>query len=91
MEHPIDRAARVVGTQAAIAKGLNVSKTAVSQWKRQDGQVPAEHCPIIEEMTRGAVRCEELRPDIRWDVLRNKRGAKRARAANSPAMEPAHA
>ncbi len=91
MEHPIDRAARIVGTQAAIAKGLNVSKTAVSQWKRPNGQVPAEHCPIIEEMTRGEVRCEELRPDIRWGVLRSRRGARRTQVAQMDSLEAAHA
>ena len=70
MEHPIDRAARIVGTQAAIAKGLNVSKTAVSQWKDEGRRVPAEHCPLIERATKGLVTCEELRPDVAWDVLR---------------------
>ena len=91
MEHPIDRVARIVGTQTVIAKGLNVSKTAVSQWKRPGGQVPAEYCPLIEEMTYGAVRCEELRPDIRWDVLRGKRGMKRAQSGRTPPLESAHA
>lgn len=91
MTHPVDRAVGIVGTQALLATALGVSKGAVGQWKEDGRRVPAEHCPVIEEMTRGAVRCEELRPDIRWDVLRNKRGAKRARAAKPSAMEAAHA
>ena len=32
--------------------------------------IPAEHCPAIERATGGAVRCEELRPDVAWSVLR---------------------
>lgn len=91
MEHPIDRAARIVGTQAGIAKALNVTKAAVSQWKGAGGQVPAEHCPLIEEMTKGAVRCEDMRPDIRWDVLRGKRSRGAAKSVQQPAPSPAGA
>lgn len=32
--------------------------------------VPAEHCPAIERATNGQVRCEDLRPDVDWAVLR---------------------
>lgn len=42
----------------------------LSQWKNGGRQVPAERCPQIERATGGAVRCEELRPDVAWDVLR---------------------
>lgn len=73
MTHALDRATGIVGSQSVLAAALGVSKGAVSQWKEEGRRVPAEHCPIIEEMTRGAVRCEDLRPDIRWDVLRAKR------------------
>lgn len=38
-------------------------------WKSR-GNVPAEHCPAIERATGGKVRCEELRPDVAWEVLR---------------------
>jgi DNA-binding transcriptional regulator YdaS (Cro superfamily) len=33
--------------------------------------VPADRCPVIERETGGAVRCEELRPDVDWAYLRN--------------------
>lgn len=69
-KHPIDRAAHVVGSQTALAVVLGVSKGAVSQWKEEGRQVPAEHCPAIEKATDGQVRCEDLRPDIEWSVLR---------------------
>jgi hypothetical protein len=47
-----------------------ISKGAVSQWKLPGRQVPAEHCPAIERLTGGEVRCEDLRPDVDWAYLR---------------------
>ncbi|MDB5963863.1 MAG: putative antitoxin of bacterial toxin-antitoxin system, YdaS/YdaT, partial [Polaromonas sp.] len=32
------------------------------------------HCPSCERLTNGAVTCEELRPDVAWDVLRMQAG-----------------
>lgn len=40
-------------------------------WKQRQN-VPAEYCPAIERATGGMVRCEELRPDVEWDVLRQQ-------------------
>ncbi|WP_019700416.1 helix-turn-helix domain-containing protein [Paracidovorax oryzae] len=70
MEHPIAKAARIVGSQRALAAALGVTKGAVWQWKEDDRQVPAEHCPHIERLTSGNVRCEDLRPDVDWGYLR---------------------
>lgn len=78
MEHPIDAAARVVGSQKALADLLGVTRAAVGQWKEEGRRVPAEHCPVIERETGGKVRCEELRPDVAWDVLRMQAGAEAA-------------
>jgi DNA-binding transcriptional regulator YdaS (Cro superfamily) len=72
--HALDKAAEIIGSQTALANLLKVSKGAVSQWKEPGRRVPAEHCPLIERATGGAVRCEELRPDIAWDVLRMQAG-----------------
>lgn len=70
MQHPIQKAADIVGSQRALANALGVTKAAVWQWKEGGRQVPAEHCPNIERITAGEVRCEELRPDIDWGYLR---------------------
>lgn len=70
----IDRAAEVLGSQTALADLLGVSKGAVSQWKDSGRRVPAEYCPLIERATNGKVRCEDLRPDVAWDVLRMQAG-----------------
>lgn len=80
MEHPIERAARVVGSQTALAVALKVTKAAVGQWKDAGRRVPAEHCPAIERLTGGQVRCEDLRPDVPWEVLRQQAAGEGANA-----------
>ena len=73
--HPIEKASRLLGSQTALAALLGVTKAAVGQWREEGRKVPAQHCPLIERATRGEVRCEELRPDIAWGVLRDRRAA----------------
>ena len=69
----LSRACQIAGNQSALALKLGKTKAAISRWKSE--QVPAEVCPEIERLT--GVRCEELRPDVNWDVLRGtKRKAK---------------
>lgn len=63
MEHPIDIAARSIGSQVAIASLLGVTKAAVNQWKQDGRKTPIEHCAAIEHATSGAVRRWDLRPD----------------------------
>lgn len=59
------------GGQAALASAIGVKQQNVWNWlNRNEGRVPAEYCPLIERATGGAVRCEDLRPDVAWDVLR---------------------
>ncbi len=77
-DHPLRRAARYAGSFEALARILGVTKGAVWQWLDDGRKVPAEHCPAIERATDGAVRCEELRPDIDWAVLRRSRRVSRA-------------
>lgn len=58
------------GGITAFANALNLSGHAVvQQWRIN--RVPADHCPNIEALTKGAVRCEQLRPDVNWSVLRD--------------------
>ena len=48
-------------------------RRSVWPWFNTDRDVPAEHCPAIERATAASgsvVRCEELRPDVAWGVLR---------------------
>lgn len=65
---PIKKAAEAVGSQRDLARLLSVTPGAVSQWV--GGNVPVDRCIDIEKATAGAVRCEELRPDVDWAYLR---------------------
>ena len=64
----IKHACEILGSQKALAELLGVTSGAVSQWAV--GRVPFEHVIKIEQITNGAVRCEDLRPDVDWDYLR---------------------
>ena len=74
----IDKAISTVGSLSALSELLGESPQTVSNWRSR--QVPADRCPSIERATHGAVRCEELRPDVDWAYLR---GTKKRAAAKS--------
>jgi DNA-binding transcriptional regulator YdaS (Cro superfamily) len=78
----LQRAAEALGGMAAVARAAGArSDSAPHMWK-QRGNVPAEYCPGIERATRAAaaeqgkpeliVTCEDLRPDVPWNVLREQ-------------------
>lgn len=58
------------GAQARLSKAMEIPAPMLSAWATGDRSVPAERCPAIERATGGKVRCEDLRPDVPWDVLR---------------------
>lgn len=61
---PIEKAIDVVGSQAALAKALNVTPQHVWNWLHRDHNIPAEQVLPIEAATAGKVTRHELRPDI---------------------------
>lgn len=79
--HPIDRAAKLLNLSLEGLGALlgGITKGAVSQWKAPDRVVPSEYCPVIERLTKGKVRCEELNPDVDWTYLRPPELAKLAK------------
>ena len=83
METAIRRASKIVkGGFAGIGRELGgISHRTVWAWHSR-GRVPQEYCPRIEEMTAGAVRCEELNPDVDWQSIRDA-FAKTARKSRS--------
>lgn len=69
IETPIDRAIRLAGGRSQMARTMKLSGHAVIyQWQKT--RVPAEQCPDIEALY--GVKCEELRPDVNWSVLRKQ-------------------
>ena len=58
------------GSASALCEAIKGHSSDVSDWATGKKQVPAERCPQIEAATKGMVRCEDLRPDVAWGVLR---------------------
>ena len=64
---PLEQAIEIAGGVTKLARELGLTGHAtVYQWTKT--RVPAEWCPLIEELT--SIRCEDLRPDVAWGVLR---------------------
>ncbi len=63
------RAIEAAGGLAKLGRAVGASTQQVWNWKSK-GRVPISACPKIEAAT--GVRCEELRPDINWDYMRQK-------------------
>ncbi len=68
MSMSVEKAIQVVGSQAKLARLMGVKAQHIMNWRLRG--VPAERCPAIERVTHGQVRCEDLRPDVDWAVLR---------------------
>lgn len=77
MDRKIDEAFELVGGISAMARHFGITPWSASKWR---DRVPAERCPEIEKLTNGAVRCEDLRPDVDWSYLRGT--AQTLKAAN---------
>ena len=58
------------GAQARLAEATVIPASLLCMWARGSRDIPAERCIEIETATNGDVRCEEMRPDINWSVLR---------------------
>lgn len=58
------------GNGARLALELGISASYLSQMATGYRPVKPAFCPMIESLTGGLVRCEDLRPDIDWSVLR---------------------
>ena len=58
------------GRTLELARLVGRSGATVSEWSTGRKRVPADVCPDVEVATGGAVTCEEMRPDVKWHVLR---------------------
>lgn len=59
-ENAFERACKIIGSRAAVARTLGVTKGAVSQWS----VVPADRVIQIARATGWCVTPHELRPDL---------------------------
>lgn len=66
---PLDTAISILGGTANLARALGVAPNVVSNWRKRG--VPVEVCPAIERATNRQVLCEDLRPNVDWQYLRD--------------------
>lgn len=86
------RAAQVLGGREALATllGLQDARSVWPYFARR--RFLPEYCLVVERATRERgqpVLCEELRPDVAWDVVRNN--PLPAHAAGEPITESTEA
>lgn len=63
----LNEAVDIAGGERCLAERVGASHNGPYMW-RQRKKVPADYCPGIERET--GVRCERLRRDVPWGVLR---------------------
>lgn len=66
------RAIQTAGGVGHLAKALEVSDAAIGQWRDGKRPIPTDRCAQIERVTQGAVRCEDLRPDVVWTRINGR-------------------
>lgn len=59
------------GGLSKLAALLDISPSYLSQLSSGSASISEKRCIEIEKATNGAVRCEDLRPDVDWAYLRN--------------------
>jgi len=65
------KAVEMLGGPVKASRSIGILRyQTVQQWVAR-GQIPPEYCPTIERLLDGAVRCEDLRPEIDWAYLRS--------------------
>ena len=62
MSSQLDKVIKHFGSQDNLALVLDVSKTAISLWKKRG--VPIKRAFQIEKATKGRFKAKNLRPDI---------------------------
>lgn len=66
---PLDRALMLLGkTMDEAAARLCVDKSTISNWRARRRKPDPLTALLIEKLTKGMVRREDIRPDIDWSV-----------------------
>ena len=58
-------------SSSSFASRFGVTEAAISYWLSGRRAPNIQNCKLIEFATAGAVRCEDLRPELNWDYLRS--------------------
>lgn len=80
LETPISMACKAVGSQAEMARKLNLSAPMVNQWVQGARPVPIEYCAAIEAATGNTVMRWDLRPEDWYRIWPELIGAEGAPA-----------
>lgn len=64
----IEKAITFFGSQANLAKELEVKRMNIQYWKKSNASIPIKRCLQIEQLTNGAVTRQDLRPDDYWEI-----------------------
>lgn len=64
---PIKRTVELLGGAPKAAIALDLSPALVYFCLQGKRKFPQDKCPVAERLTHFEVRCEELRPDLRWE------------------------
>lgn len=59
------------GGPVAVAKACGITTQAISAWMAQD-QIPADRAPLIERLTGGAYKAEDIAPGSEWIRVRGQ-------------------
>ena len=73
-----------INNASELASAVGISNAYLSQIKSEKRQASASLCINIERETAGAVRCEELRPDVDWAYLRGTSKTKSKKSRVTP-------
>ncbi len=71
-----EKAIKIAGSKAALARGLGITPWALSKWNSD--KIPEERCLSIEEINQKEVKAEQLRPDINWSFVRSTKNSNKA-------------
>lgn len=67
------KAALFFGGVINLSKKLQLDNSQVYRWLYKERQIPIKDALQIEILTKGKIKAEELRPDLRWpSSLNNK-------------------
>lgn len=64
MNHVIQTAIAIVGTQKELAHACGVSQAAVQKWLHNKAKVAPENVANLVKATEGKIQAHQIRPDL---------------------------